>query len=124
MQKTNPNTATKCVVLDENKVKSNRKFDQLIKKRLCRLCRRTDDKECFIRACNCQGAFAFVHKTCIQNWIEATKENKCDICRKDFHVKLSHRSIFEWILVCVHASGEGKLYYYSSFVLLLFLSEQ
>lgn len=51
-----------------------------------------------IRPCECRGEFAFVHRVCLEEWIETTKHQYCDICSFKYNLIYVDRPITEWFL--------------------------
>lgn len=94
--------ASKSSTLLNNQQQQQQQIDQndlerIFRKRLCRICRCGMDSDKFITACKCLGPFAYVHQKCFEQWLEITKQKKCDICRYEFQIQLYNRSFLEWI---------------------------
>lgn len=62
----------------------------------CRLSDRQQEPDRLLRACECRGEFAHVHPFCLENWIETTRHEYCDICRVRYNVDYSTRSFSDW----------------------------
>ncbi|KAI2796419.1 E3 ubiquitin-protein ligase march2 [Blomia tropicalis] len=74
-----------------------KQLNTLLHTRLCRFCgRRESNCDPFIVACRCQGPNSSIHKSCIEQWLSHSKQTKCDICRFDYILKYSYRSMWEW----------------------------
>lgn len=63
---------------------------------LCRICRHPAPPK-LITPCECKGAFAFSHEKCLEEWLEITDLDHCDVCRFKYKKEISHKSIREWI---------------------------
>ena len=72
--------------------------------KFCRICSRSDGK--LITPCDCRGIFAFAHEECLNQWLEFTKSNDCDICRFQYITEKRTKSFCDWLW------KEGKLYKY------------
>lgn len=71
---------------DENK-QTTSKFD-LLSRPSCRICLKGEDKKnVLIRVCKCENLFELVHSKCIENWIQLTNNEFCDICKYKFKFK-------------------------------------
>lgn len=47
----------------------------------CRICLRGEGKRnSLIRVCKCRSHFELVHAKCIENWIQLTNNERCEIC--------------------------------------------
>ena len=44
----------------------------------CRIC--LEDNDELIKPCKCNGTIAYVHKACLETWINASGSNHCEIC--------------------------------------------
>tara|TARA_B100001559_G_C16424364_1_gene586639 strand:- start:10 stop:570 length:561 start_codon:yes stop_codon:yes gene_type:complete len=47
----------------------------------CRICLEDGDT---ISVCQCKGTQGFVHKECIQKWIDISQKDHCELCRAKF----------------------------------------
>lgn len=48
----------------------------------CRICYEDEDE--LITPCQCDGTMAFVHKECIERWIEISNRETCELCHAAF----------------------------------------
>ena len=59
----------------------------------CRICKDTTTGEPLIKPCLCSGTIGFVHLSCLSQWMQLKKEEKCRICSSKFdvqYVKIGH----------------------------------
>lgn len=65
---------------------------------VCRICYEgnTTEKGKPIVVCNCKASFAFVHRKCISDWIQATDASKCDICQFEYIMKKKPETFRNW----------------------------
>jgi len=58
--------------------------------KMCRICLETDGD--LINVCNCKGSIGFVHKECIETWINTTEivehQKMCQICKSEYNFDL------------------------------------
>ncbi|RWS08728.1 E3 ubiquitin-protein ligase MARCH3-like isoform X3 [Dinothrombium tinctorium] len=62
----------------------------------CRICLKADDD--LIVPCNCKVNFAFVHTKCLSQWLEATLDDACDICKFKFICNKEPKSFKQWLM--------------------------
>ncbi|KAL1472979.1 hypothetical protein MTO96_039023 [Rhipicephalus appendiculatus] len=53
----------------------------------CRICFFGGGKEPLIEPCNCRGTIGFVHRDCLELWIQRTLDAKCQICHFQYIVR-------------------------------------
>lgn len=66
---------------------------------MCRICHETDRP--LIRPCLCKGSLKFVHRTCIQKWLQHREPGapiKCEICQAKFVYSYTSRSPLFFLL--------------------------
>ena len=81
--------------IDENK-KSTRL--DLLSRSSCRICLKGEAKKNnLIRVCKCERYFEFVHSKCIENWIQLTNNEYCDICKFKFKFKKYSMSYSDFV---------------------------
>ena len=65
--------------------------------KICRICLEGEGN--LINVCNCKGTMAFVHKECIEMWINTTNivenQKKCQICKSEFNFNLIEKKTEE-----------------------------
>ena len=57
----------------------------------CRICLENNSEEELITVCNCKGSVKYVHKSCIENWINSFPSNhvnhlKCQLCKTNYNL--------------------------------------
>ena len=55
----------------------------------CRICLESSDEESLIAPCRCNGSSKFVHRDCLQQWIDVKKKKQCECCRSHYLQELS-----------------------------------
>lgn len=84
---------------DENQVQTNNK------EITCRICAgrefqldKNDKRQMrLVAPCECQGHFAFVHEACMNDWLEKTGNEHCDICRYKLKFDKKAKNFFDYI---------------------------
>lgn len=84
-----------------------------------------------IRPCECRGQFAYTHRLCLENWIETTKHQYCDVCRFKYNIRYHERTFFDWIFETEQLENFLKavagiifVYYISALGLLLYMKSR
>ncbi|GJQ11451.1 hypothetical protein GpartN1_g3242.t1 [Galdieria partita] len=67
-----------------------------LEEKFCRICHDTDPYE-LIRPCDCTGTLAYVHRECLQKWLQQVSEYKCEICGKQYRCKKKTRSLLSFL---------------------------
>lgn len=49
----------------------------------CRICYEPDNLECL---CECRGTVQFVHKECLEHWIQVSGKRNCELCGAKFEI--------------------------------------
>lgn len=78
---------------------------QPVAKHWCRIC--LFQTPPLITPCECRAAFAYVHTKCLNEWLDATQVEQCDICRFKFKLRKRRKNIVEWL------KDEGKFTEYA-----------
>lgn len=63
---------------------------------VCRICMKGSSKS-LITPCDCKGIYAHVHPACLNEWLETTGSDHCDICRYKYNMSKSPKTICDWI---------------------------
>ena len=50
-------------------------------------------KEPLISPCWCSGSLAYVHRSCLEQWLTTRKQSTCDLCKYEFITKKKYKSI-------------------------------
>nr|CDS21168.1 E3 ubiquitin protein ligase MARCH8 [Echinococcus granulosus] len=60
---------------------------------LCRICHDSDSRSCgqLIAPCLCDGSLKYVHRMCLQRWLDISQLKKCELCHYEF--KMSKRAM-------------------------------
>ncbi|KAH6920953.1 hypothetical protein HPB50_028061 [Hyalomma asiaticum] len=53
----------------------------------CRICFFGDEKQPLLDPCNCRGTIAFMHRDCLERWIQRTMDPQCQVCHFRFTVR-------------------------------------
>lgn len=53
----------------------------------CRICFFGDAKQPLLEPCNCRGTIGFVHRDCLERWIQRTVDPQCQVCHYHFTVR-------------------------------------
>lgn len=53
----------------------------------CRICFFGGGKEPLLEPCNCRGTIGFVHRECLELWIQRTADVQCQICHFQYTVR-------------------------------------
>lgn len=63
----------------------------------CRICHDTksENNAPMISPCRCTGSSAFVHQTCIENWLTLSGRETCDLCNYRFPVYKTMKPVRE-----------------------------
>lgn len=59
----------------------------------CRICLENNSEEELISICECKGSVKYVHKSCIENWINSFPSNhvnhfKCQLCKTNYNLDI------------------------------------
>ncbi|XP_023218508.1 E3 ubiquitin-protein ligase MARCH2-like [Centruroides sculpturatus] len=60
----------------------------------CRIC--LADEGNLISPCLCKGSVGFVHKNCLETWLENRNVDSCELCQTPFHVIRIPKKFREW----------------------------
>ena len=64
----------------------------------CRICF-DSGSEPLISPCKCTGSMKWVHKSCLQQWINHKKDYKCPVCKEKFNIDRNNvQGIISYIL--------------------------
>ena len=63
----------------------------------CRICHDTksESNTPLVSPCRCTGSSAFVHQTCIENWLTLSGRETCDLCNYRFPVYKTMKPVRE-----------------------------
>lgn len=64
----------------------------------CRICLEGEDKyKSLMKVCKCERHFEQVHPKCIENWIELTNNESCEICKEKFKFTRQTMSYLDFV---------------------------
>ncbi|KAL1491890.1 hypothetical protein ABEB36_012413 [Hypothenemus hampei] len=68
----------------------------------CRICYDNEKNEDLIAPCHCKGTVAFVHRSCLENWLSESGTTTCELCHHFFQTErtpkyTSAQSIWYWL---------------------------
>jgi len=72
----------------------------------CRICHDEDPKNELISPCKCSGTVGLIHKSCLEKWLSASNDDKCEICGFKFSVTKHTQSFIQWL--CDNNNDESK----------------
>ncbi|XP_054720888.1 E3 ubiquitin-protein ligase MARCHF3-like [Uloborus diversus] len=62
----------------------------------CRICYNGSSKENLLRPCWCRGTIEYVHRNCLERWLETTNNQSCELCHYYFLTTRSRKSLWDW----------------------------
>jgi E3 ubiquitin-protein ligase DOA10 len=80
------------LLFEKNNIKDvESQYNENYEEKECRICLESSGD--FIVICDCKGSCKYVHKECIETWInsfpkEHKKHNVCDICNSNYKLEL------------------------------------
>jgi len=72
----------------------------------CRFCFEGDTKEILISPCHCSGSVGFIHKSCVEKWLNERLKDTCELCEKKYKVVRHHRPFKSWL--CNNNEGDDR----------------
>ncbi|GFR05680.1 e3 ubiquitin-protein ligase MARCH3 [Trichonephila clavata] len=63
---------------------------------MCRICYNGPSRERLVRPCKCKGTIEYVHRHCLERWLESTNCETCELCRYHFTTRKTRKSFWEW----------------------------
>ncbi|XP_060527868.1 E3 ubiquitin-protein ligase MARCHF2-like isoform X2 [Cylas formicarius] len=68
----------------------------------CRICYESEKVEELVAPCYCKGSVAYVHRSCLDQWLSESGTTNCELCHQMFRreklAKTNHfRSICHWL---------------------------
>lgn len=63
----------------------------------CRICFFGDAKQPLLEPCNCRGTIGYVHRECLERWIQRTVDPQCQVCH--FHYTVRKQAEPAWRLL-------------------------
>jgi hypothetical protein len=88
--------------------KGNLKLFKMTDTKQCRICLSEDEQKDIIAPCDCKGSIQYVHKECLQKWVDVKHSLKCGLCKKKYDVKLKvnyhndgTKAVLAFIFFCI-----------------------
>ncbi|XP_035229333.1 E3 ubiquitin-protein ligase MARCH3-like [Stegodyphus dumicola] len=63
---------------------------------MCRICYNGNSRERLLKPCQCKGTIKYVHRNCLERWLESTNCETCELCHFHFHTKRTRKSFWDW----------------------------
>uniref|UniRef100_A0A8C9YZU9 Membrane-associated ring finger (C3HC4) 1 n=1 Tax=Sander lucioperca TaxID=283035 RepID=A0A8C9YZU9_SANLU len=78
---------------------------------VCRICHCEGDDECpLIMPCRCTGSLSFVHRTCLNQWINSSDTHCCELCKFDFIMETKLKPLRMWERLHMSKSERRKIF--------------
>jgi hypothetical protein len=58
----------------------------MIQLKECRICLSEENEKDIVSPCDCKGSVKYVHKECLQKWVDVKGSLKCDICKERYNL--------------------------------------
>lgn len=66
----------------------------------CRICHCTESpSSCMVKLispCQCSGSLKYVHHSCLRQWLDATNNQRCELCKHPFSMSVKYKPIHKW----------------------------
>lgn len=66
----------------------------------CRICHCTESPSSslvkLISPCHCSGSLKYVHHNCLQQWLDATNSQRCELCKHPFIMSVKYKPLYKW----------------------------
>ena len=66
----------------------------------CRICHCTESPSSglvkLISPCQCSGSLKYVHHGCLQQWLDATNSQTCELCKHPFSISVKYKPLYKW----------------------------
>ena len=57
----------------------------------CWICYDSNKDEKLISPCKCSGSLKYVHKSCLETWLQYEKDSQCKICKTNYQIKRDNK---------------------------------
>lgn len=64
---------------------------------MCRICHDGGAQEELLSPCECAGTLAPIHRSCLEQWLSASRTSFCELCHYQFTVQRKSRPLIEWL---------------------------
>lgn len=80
----------------------------------CRICHCTESPGSgtlvkLISPCHCSGSLKYVHHACLQQWLDATNSQRCELCKYPFSMSVKYKPLYKWGSLNASPSERRKL---------------
>lgn len=87
----------------------------------CRICYDQEPMDNLITPCHCKGSIAYVHRKCLERWINQEGMTQCDLCNCKFETICTRRyTLYESIRLWV-TNRHNRVFDLILFVVLSFM---
>ncbi|XP_014681466.1 PREDICTED: uncharacterized protein LOC106821257 [Priapulus caudatus] len=96
---TTTNTDQKCVCFDDNVSRKTSELDwtgMAADDRICRICLDGETGDTLIRPCFCRGTAAWVHRSCLEEWLTISDSYECELCQYLYSIRVEVKPIYKW----------------------------
>lgn len=66
----------------------------------CRICHCTESPSNgpikLISPCHCSGSLKYVHHSCLQQWLDATNSQTCELCKHPLSITVKYKPLYKW----------------------------
>lgn len=49
-----------------------------------------------ISPCHCSGTLKYVHHHCLQQWLDTTNSQRCELCKHPFSMSIKYKPLYKW----------------------------
>ena len=80
----------------------------------CRICHCSESPSSgglvkLISPCHCSGSLKYVHHGCLQQWLDATNSQRCELCKHPFSMSIKYKPLYKWRSLNASPSERRKL---------------
>lgn len=79
----------------------------------CRICHCTESPGSglvkLISPCHCSGSLKYVHHNCLQQWLDATNSQRCELCKQPFSMSVKYKPLYKWGALNASPSEQRRL---------------
>lgn len=66
----------------------------------CRICHCSESPSSgpvkLISPCHCSGSLKYVHHSCLEQWLDATNSQRCELCKHPFTMSVEYKPLYKW----------------------------
>lgn len=79
-------------------------------KPFCRICHEGDQSDNqLITPCHCTGSVSYLHRKCLEHWLETAKMTSCELCGYQFHIVMRTKPFRQWLCNPLEWRGHHNL---------------